>query len=94
VFARDIIHAVGLGLRVGFFATPVMYETGFLPSSLSWTAKLNPIAVAINGVRDALLCGRSPNLMLVGAHLVAGVAAFVLVVHYIRAIESRVVDVA
>jgi ABC-type polysaccharide/polyol phosphate export permease len=94
VFARDVIHAVGLGLRVGFFATPVMYETGFLPGSLAWTAKLNPVAVAINGIRDAVLCGRSPNLALVGIHLAGGVAVFFLVVSYIRAIEPRVVDVA
>jgi len=94
VFARDVIHAVGLGLRVGFFATPVMYETGFLPSSLAWTAKLNPVAVAINGVRDSLLCGESPSLRLIAVHLVVGVAAFIAVVQYIRSIEPRVVDVA
>jgi ABC-type polysaccharide/polyol phosphate export permease len=94
VFARDLIHAVGLGLRVGFFATPVMYETSFIPSSLAWTAKLNPVAVAINGVRDALLCGRSPHVALIVAHLVIGAVAFIAVVEYIRAIEPRVVDVA
>lgn len=94
VFARDLVHGVGLALRVGFFATPVMYETGFLPSSLEWTAKVNPVAVAINGVRDALLCGRSPDTALVGGHLAAGLVAFAVVVLYIRAIEPRVVDVA
>ena len=93
VFVRDVVHGVNLAIRVGFFATPVMYESTLLPASLAWSAKVNPVAVAIDGMRSALLCGNVPSIKLLGAHLAAGLALLVLAVGYTRSIESRVVDV-
>ncbi len=93
VFIRDAIHAVNLAIRVGFFLTPVMYESALLPESIAWTAHVNPVAVAIDGVRAALLCGRSPNLVVLAGHYAIALAAFVLSVAYIRSVESRAVDV-
>lgn len=92
-FVRDTIHAVHLAIRVGFFATPVMYEAGILPASLRWTELVNPAAVAIQGLRATLLCGAAPGWKLLLAHL--GAASLVLVgsLAYTRQVESRVVDV-
>lgn len=93
VFAGDVLHVVQLVLRVGFFATPVMYEPSFLPRAFAWSADVNPLAVAIGGVRDAVLCGTWPNWSLVGAHLGIGLVAFVGVIAYTRTVESRIADV-
>lgn len=93
VFARDIVHVVQLALRVGFFATPVMYEASFLPRSLAWTAKVNPIAAAIDGLRDTLLRSTSPNWRVLVLQLLVGVAGLVAAVRYIGSVESRAVDV-
>ena len=93
VFIRDTIHAVNLALRLGFFATPVMYDASFLPPAFAWSASVNPVAAAIAGVRDALLCARAPNVGLLTVHLVVGLVAFVLAVRYVRSVESRIVDV-
>lgn len=92
VFARDLVHAVHLLLRVGFFATPVMYESSFLPKGLAWSAVVNPVAVAIDGVRAAVLCGQVPAWKLEGVHLVAGLVLLFLGVLYTRSVESRLVD--
>jgi len=93
VFLRDVNHAVQLALRVGFFATPVMYEASFLPPALQWTASVNPVAVAIEGVRAPLLCGVAPDGSAIGAQLVVGGVLLVLAVLYTRSVEDRMVDV-
>lgn len=93
VFARDVTHVVQLALRVGFFATPVMYEASALPPAFRWSVAVNPVAVSIDALRASVLCHRWPDFGLVGAHLVTGVIAFVLVVLYVRRVESRIADV-
>jgi lipopolysaccharide transport system permease protein len=93
VFLRDVGHAVNLLLRAGFFATPVMYETSFLPHDLRWIAAVNPVAVAIDGVRSPVLCGASPDWSLLGIQLVAGCVVLVGSVLYVRRVEDRLVDV-
>lgn len=93
VFVPDAVHLVMLVLRVGFFATPVMYESSFLPSEFAWSARVNPIAIAIEGLRACLLCGDRPGLELLSAHLLVGMVLLAAFVLYTRSIESRVVDV-
>ena len=92
-FVRDTVHAVHLALRVGFFATPVVYDTSFLPGKLQWMVRLNPVAVSITALRDTFLRNRLPEMTLLGVHLALGVVALVGSVLYARAVESRVVDV-
>lgn len=91
-FARDVTHAVNLLLRVGFFATAVMFEASFLPTALAWTAKVNPVTVAITELRNVLLCNTSPSFRLLGLHLLGGALALAAAVAYTRSVESRIVD--
>ena len=93
VFLRDVSHAVQLLLRVGFFATPVMYEASFLPDELRWTASVNPVAAAIGGARDSLLCGHTPNLSLMGVQIACGALVLLGAIQYTRRVEARMVDV-
>jgi ABC-type polysaccharide/polyol phosphate export permease len=93
VFIRDVTQIVQLILRVGFFATPVMYEPSLLPSAFAWTASVNPLAVAIEGVRDSLLCGAWPRWGVLFIHLALGVLLLMASVLYMRSVESRMADV-
>jgi len=92
-FLRDVGHFINLFLRAGFFATPVMYDATLYPANLEWLAKVNPIAVTIEGMRVALFCHAWPNWSLVALQLVAGTAAFILSISYMRRVEDRLVDV-
>ncbi len=92
-FVRDVPHAVQLALRVGFFATPVMYEASFLPPGLAWTASVNPVAVCITALRQCLLCGQWPNGGLLIVQLAAGLVTFGLAILYTRSVEARITDV-
>ena len=93
VFLRDVTQAVQLFLRVGFFATPVMYEPSVLPRALEWTAEVNPLAVAIAGVRGPVLCGTAPEWGPLTIQLAVGSAALVASVLYVRSVEARMTDV-
>jgi lipopolysaccharide transport system permease protein len=92
-FARDLVHGVHLALRVGFFATPVVYDASLLPPAFAWSADANPIAAAITGAREALLCGEWPSWGLLSLHLLLGILLLVALVAYTRSVEARIADV-
>lgn len=92
VFVRDTSHAVGLALRVGFFATPVMYLPSVLPDSLAWLAWANPVAVSIEAARDGLLYHRWPDWQLLGVQGVIVAVLWVASISYAARVEARVVD--
>lgn len=92
-FVRDLVHAVSLLLRVGFFAVPVMYDSTFLPPVLQWSASANPLAVAITESRVILLCKGTPDWALLGIHGLAGLAALTGAVLYTASVEARITDV-
>ncbi|MCB1005632.1 MAG: ABC transporter permease, partial [Acidimicrobiales bacterium] len=91
-FVRDIPHVVSLLIRVGFFATPVMYSAAILPPAFEWTAWVSPVAVSIEAFRDAVLRGEVPNLGLLAVHLALAVALLAAAVRYTRSIEPRITD--
>lgn len=91
-FVRDVPHVVQLVVRVGFFATPVMYDADTLPPAFAWTAWVSPVAVSIEAFRDCVLRGDVPNLALLGAHLVIGSGLLLAAVLYTRSVEARVTD--
>ena len=92
-FTRDFIHGVHLALRVGFFATPVMYEQHLIPRAFAWTASWNPVAVTITAIRAAMFCDVMPSSRLLGAHLLGALAFLLAAVVYTRSVEARIVDV-
>jgi ABC-2 type transport system permease protein len=93
VFLRDGIHATRLAIQVGFFASPVMYSTAILPPHLAAWSRLNPLAVCINAMREALLFQRWPDWTWLGLHAAGGTALLAIAVVLTRSVEDRMVDV-
>ncbi|MFM7067868.1 MAG: ABC transporter permease, partial [Actinomycetes bacterium] len=93
VFVRDVAVAMGLVLQVGFFATPIMYPSSVLPDELQWLNRVNPLAVCIDALRASLLLDEWPDWTLLGTHAAIGVVCFLLVVLYVRSVETRMADV-
>jgi lipopolysaccharide transport system permease protein len=93
IFLRDLATIVGLGLRLMFIATPVMYPADIVPLNLSWVLTLNPFAVIINGVRNCMLGAAWPNWELLALHGVIGSAFLWVSLWYLRSVERRMVDV-
>lgn len=93
VFLRDVRPTIGLLIRVGFIATPIMYPVSDLPEWAQWTASVNPIAVCIEGVRDTVLRDAWPDWPLLAVQGAVGAALLVASLAYTRAVEHRMVDV-
>ena len=92
VFIRDLATFIPLLLRLGFFASPVMYSANkYSEEGYTWLGTLNPIAVAITGVRDTL-GGEWPAWNLLLYHSLMGLFLVGLGVLYLRRVENRLVD--
>ncbi len=92
VFRRDLNFAVPLVLRVLFIGTPVMYPAALVAATAGWLVRLNPLAVVVEGTRDAVYRQAWPDVSLLAGHVLVGsvllVAAFVL----LRRLEPRMSD--
>jgi lipopolysaccharide transport system permease protein/teichoic acid transport system permease protein len=54
-FIRDIGQIVGIGLQVGFWATPILWEIDRMPPKIQVIAKLNPMFYIIQGYRESFI---------------------------------------
>jgi len=63
-FKRDIIIATPFLVQIWLFATPVIYPTSSVPDKWIWLYKINPMVGIIEGFRNVLVKGQSPNLEL------------------------------
>ena len=76
-FKRDIIIATPFIVQIWLFATPVIYPTSSVPQKWVWLYKINPMVGIIEGFRNVLVKGQSPNLELLFYSLV--ITLFVLI---------------
>jgi ABC-type polysaccharide/polyol phosphate export permease len=53
VFLRDTAQAVGLGLAMLGFLTPIFYPVSIVPARFRWVVDANPLAHLVEGFRDA-----------------------------------------
>ena len=92
VFIRDLTTIVPLLMRMGFFTSPVMYPVSQVPEQFRWLFDLNPVSVAITGVRDTMLAGVWPQWELLIVHIIAATVLLGVGVFYLRRVEHRLVD--
>lgn len=92
-FVRDLAHGVGIVVRVGIMVTPVMYPPSDVPERFQWAVTANPVATAIEGLRDSLLRHDWPDWPLLGAHAAVGIVLLGLALVYVRRVEGNMADV-
>ncbi|MDZ4685253.1 MAG: ABC transporter permease, partial [Planctomycetaceae bacterium] len=82
---RDIGHVVPFLLQLGFFACPVIYESpAIIPERYLAVYRLNPVAVALDGMRWSLVGTSPPGIMstvIAAAVVVAGIVVSWRVFH-------------
>jgi lipopolysaccharide transport system permease protein len=94
IFLRDMATIIGLVMRLGFIATPVMYPASLATEQgLGWLISANPFAVVIDNLRAVAIAGVWPNWELLALHGVLGAGFFFLSLKYLRSVERRMVDV-
>jgi len=52
---RDLQQLAGFLLTLGMYATPIVYPFSRIPEQWQWAMALNPVAIAVEGFRFALL---------------------------------------
>lgn len=55
VFIRDVGHMVGVILQVGFWATPIFWNSTMMGEKVQMFLKLNPMFYIIQGYRDSFI---------------------------------------
>ena len=74
LFIRDIRQFVGIIVPVLMFASPLFYPISALPAQVRGYIHLNPLAVAMEQVRDVALFGNAPGLRMLLLSLVLSLA--------------------
>ncbi len=67
VYYRDVSYAMPFLIQLGLFLSPVIYSTSIVPAGIRQLyEELNPLAAAIQALRDVLLRSQTPDLGLLG----------------------------
>lgn len=92
LFYRDIQYVLGLIITIWFYLTPVLYPVELFPPQYRWIFQLNPMAVFINGYREALLGGGNVNLTSLGIGLIISVILVILCTMFFKKVEGSFAD--
>lgn len=90
---RDIGHVVPFLVQIGFFASPVVYDTeALIPERWRAVYALNPLVGALEGFRWSLLGGPAPSAQMMLISLSTAVALLLSGAAYFRRVERQIVD--
>jgi lipopolysaccharide transport system permease protein len=91
---RDVKHLVEVGLSIGFWLTPIIYEPTMVPEQFREVALLAPMTSYIRAYQDIFYYGTwpDPSIWIVASVYAAG--AFVCGLSVFLAYESRMPELA
>ncbi|MFM7063517.1 MAG: ABC transporter permease [Actinomycetes bacterium] len=92
VFRRDLRFAVPLFLQVLFIVTPVVYPASLIADKAEWLNLVNPLAVVVEGTRDAAYRGLWPNPWVLGAQFAASLVVLTATFGLFRRLEPKMSD--
>lgn len=75
---RDMMHLYGVLLTAWMYVTPIFYSVDMLPANLQFVFVFNPLASIIEMLREVLLYGMVPDLVLHARCLIPGIIALVI----------------
>ncbi len=93
VFYRDVRFVLPLLTQLWLYATPVIYPQSIVPEQFRGLYLLNPMAGLIEGYREVLLHGQTPNLQSLVAASLISIALFVVAYLYFERVEPTFADV-
>jgi len=93
VYYRDVKHALPLLVQLWMYATPIIYPMSLVPDRLKTFYLLNPMVGIIDGYRNVILEGVSPDLFYSGIAAAGAIILLVLGYFYFKRIEMSFADV-
>lgn len=91
VFIRDIGNILGHILRIWFYASPVIWEGSRLPDQYYWIEAFNPMSYILNGYRDVLMYGNTPNIKIL---MIIGIVSMCMIsglIYYYNRNEHKII---
>ena len=58
IFIPDTNSLIGIGINIGFWATPVFWSPNMVPEQWRWLLHLNPVFYCVQGLRETFLFHR------------------------------------
>lgn len=92
-FTRDVAHLMISIVPVFMFATPIFYSIEDVPPELRFYLHLNPVGNYVEMIRDLLLFGRLPGLLLYGATVAGSLFVFFFSHRFFMRYKAVFVDV-
>jgi lipopolysaccharide transport system permease protein len=92
-FIGDISEAVRLLMRVLFYAAPISYPVSLAPEAYRFILWLNPLTVIVEPIREALVFGKGPSLVVVLSLVSSALILSVFAVWLFNRIKGVVADV-
>ena len=90
---RDFYHLVPFVIQLGFYVSPVVYETdGLIPERWRLLYAVNPLVVVLEGFRWCLLGIAPPRLAAMLISLASVAVMFVTGLAYFRRVETVLAD--
>ena len=92
-FTRDVTHLMASVIPVFMFATPIFYSMSDVPKNLQPFFRLNIMGDYIDMMRDLLLYGRLPSLLLYFGCVLASLLVFAYSYRFFMRYKAVFVDV-
>ncbi|MFK7699178.1 ABC transporter permease [Pseudomonas caspiana] len=92
-FIGDISEAVRLLMRVLFYAAPISYPLSLAPETYRFLLWLNPLTVIVEPLRNALVFGHGPSVIVLSLLMAAAVILIVFSKWLFNRIKGVVADV-
>jgi len=90
---RDVGLGLPFVLQVWMFATPVVYSLQAVPARFRSFYMLDPVAVAIDGFRGAVLYGRAPDARMLAVAGLETIVGVTLAYAFFKSAEATMADV-
>jgi lipopolysaccharide transport system permease protein len=90
---HDVAIAVGFGITIWQYLTPVAYSASLVPEKWLWLYQLNPLYAVIEGFRWALLGTAAPPTWSLAVSTLLVLVLLVTGAFYFRRTERTIVDV-
>lgn len=78
VYIQDLSNIVRIALRLVFYLSGVFYNIGTLKPYGPLLLNINPVALAMEGCRNALMFGKEPDWVMLGIWTAVGIVTSVL----------------
>ena len=89
---RDLTFAVGFGVQLWMYATPIVYPLSHVPEKWYWIAALNPMTAIVENFRYILLGEGGVDFSIMGESIVVTVLIMIAGVIIFSKIEKNFMD--